>query len=118
MNIIFAVQNNDGWDSIISLKYGRAKGFFCYSQETDELTYYSNEENQNAGHGAGINAAQIAINQKASVVITGGSMGPKAFEVLNKANIKMFTQAGEVSVLVAYSNFKDNKYNQVLASDK
>lgn len=118
MNIIFAVQNRGGWNSVISSKFGRAEGFICYSEEDDKLSYHSNKDNKNVGHGAGINAGQSAINLEAFAVITGGSMGPKAFELLKSAEIKMFTQVGEISVLKAYENYKNDKYQEVLRSDK
>ena len=118
MNIVFAVQNNDDWSSKISSRFGRGNGFILYNEESKELSYHSNEENVNAGHGAGIQASQTVVNLKAEIVITGGSMGPKAFEVLKSANIKMFTKAGETSVKEAYDNFKNNIYSEILTSDQ
>lgn len=113
MNIIFAVQGNKGWESVLNSRFGRAKGYICYSQENDKLSFHSNEENVNAGHGAGIQAAQAVANLEAEVVITGGSIGPKAFDVLKSADIKMYGHAGKISVKGALKNFKDGKYSRL-----
>lgn len=118
MNIIFTVQDNNGWESIINSRFGRAEGFIFYSEENDTLSYHSNEENMNAGHGAGIQTAQAVLSKKAGVVITGGSMGPKAFDVLKSAGIKMYSQVGEIPAKEAFKNLKDGKYIQLSESDK
>jgi predicted Fe-Mo cluster-binding NifX family protein len=118
MNIIFAVQDNKGWESVINSRFGRAEGLIFYSQKNDTLSYYSNEENTNAGHGAGIQTAQAVLNLGTEVVITGGSVGPKAFDVLKSAGIKMFSQVGEISAKEAFENFKDGKYLPLSESDK
>ncbi len=118
MNIVFAVQNNADRDSKISSVFGRAKGFILYSEETEKISYHSNTENVNTGHGAGIQAGQSVVNMKADVVITGGSIGPKAFEVLMSADIKTYTQTGEILVKEALENYKKGEYSETLKSDK
>ncbi len=118
MNIIFTVQNNKAWDSIINSRFGRAEGFILYSEENDTLSYHSNEENTNSGHGAGIQTAQEILTKKAGVVITGGSMGPKAFKVLKSAGVKMYCQVGEIPAKEAFENFKNGKYSPLSESNK
>jgi len=118
MNIVFAVQNNDGWNSKISSRFGRSEGYMRYSESAKKLSYHSNEENVNAGHGAGIQASQAVVILKASVAVTGGSIGPKAFEVLNSSNVKVFSQVGEITVKEAYEKFKNNEYSLLAESDK
>lgn len=110
MNIIFAVKENNGWDSIISPVFGRANGFLKYAEETKTLSYISNKENNTAEHGAGIQAGQTAINLNGDMVITGGIIGPKALYVLQREKIKMITEVGEISIEEAYNNFKTEKY--------
>lgn len=117
MNIIFTVQDNKGWESALSSRFGRAEGYICYSQENDKLSFHCNKENVNAGHGAGIQAAQAVANLEAEVVITGGSIGPKAFDVLKNAGIKMYGSTGKISVKGALQNFKIGKYSQLSKSD-
>jgi len=117
MNIIFAVQDNKGWESVLSSRFGRAEGLICYSQENDNLSFHSNKKNVNADHGAEIQAAQAVANLKAEVIISGGSIGPKAFEVLISAGIKMYRQMDVISVKEAFDNFKDGKYSRFPKSD-
>ncbi|HBF88820.1 MAG TPA: dinitrogenase iron-molybdenum cofactor biosynthesis protein [Bacteroidales bacterium] len=118
MKIAFAIQKQEGWDSIINSRFGRTENFALYDEKSDSFSYKSNEENVDAGHGAGIQASQIVVNFGAEVVITGGSYGPKAFDVLKAAKIKTFSQVGEITLKEAYKNFKANKYSETLESDK
>jgi len=118
MNILFAVQNNNGWDSKTDSRFGRGNGYMLYSEESKQLSYHSNKENVNTGHGAGIQAGQLVVNLGTNIVITGGSIGPKAFNVLSKAKIKVYTQVGEISVKEAYESFRNGKYKETLKSDK
>lgn len=71
-------------------KFGRTVGFLLYNSDKDELTFYSNEENQNLDHGAGIQAGQKAANLNASLIIT-GNVEPKAKLTLQAAGIEIFT---------------------------
>ncbi len=105
MNIVFAVQNNDDWNSKVNLRFGRAEGFILYSEETEKLTYYSNDNIQ-ASHGAGTQAGQLLSNLKANVLITGGSIGPKALKVLTSAEVELITNVGEISIKEAFANYK------------
>jgi len=117
MKIIFAVQDNNGWESVVSSRFGRADGYICYSEESGKLSFHSNKENVKAGHGAGIQAAQIVLNLHVNSVITGGNIGPKAFQVIDKAGIKMYSHAGTIPVKEALENFKEGKYPELMASD-
>lgn len=118
MNIVFAVQNNDGWNSKMSSRFGRTEGYILYSEDENKLSYHSNEENVDAGHGAGIQASQSVVNLEANIAFTGGSVGPKAFEVLNRSGVKVFSQIGEISIQKAYEKFKKNEYICLTESDK
>lgn len=118
MNIIFAVQNNQEWSSKVSSRFGRTEGYILYSEANNSMSYHSNKENIDAGHGAGIQAAQSVADLKAEVVITGGSMGPKAFDLLKSAQIKMFANVGEISVKEAYDKFLAGSLDEIFESDK
>jgi len=117
MDIVFTVHNNDKWNSIISGKFGRTEGFIRYSEENEKLSYHSNEEN-NTGHDVEIQAGQSVINLEADVVITGGSMETKAFELLKNAGVKIFSKIGEIPVKEAYEDLKKGRYNETLKFDK
>jgi predicted Fe-Mo cluster-binding NifX family protein len=88
MKIIFTAERNS-WDSLLDNRFGRAMGFILYDENSGVISWYSNEENLNAAHGAGTKAAQMVINSGAGVLIT-GNVGPKALEILKKTDIEIY----------------------------
>ena len=107
--IIFSAKG-EGWDAQLDERFGRARGFLLYNEESQTLTWHSNQENLNAAHGAGTQAAQFVINTGASVVIT-GQIGPKAFSILSKAGIKVFNSA-TAPIKQVYSAYKEGILKQ------
>ena len=103
MNILFT-SKGDSWNSELDPKFGRATGFLLYDTEKDELTFYSNAENQKLDHGAGIQAGQQAAKLNASVVVT-GHVGPKAKSTLQAAGIKIFTVEENSTIQEAYKAY-------------
>jgi predicted Fe-Mo cluster-binding NifX family protein len=73
-------------------RLGRAKYFIIVDSETLEYEVAENRQNLNLPQGAGIQAAKTIVDQKAEVLIS-GNCGPKAFQVLNAAGIKVITGA-------------------------
>jgi len=104
MRILVAAKR-EGWDAPVSDRFGRAAGFSVYDDTADQLVWISNEENKQAEHGVGIQAAQLVASQKADLVITGGNFGPKASEVIQKTGAKMISDAGDISVKEAIEKY-------------
>jgi predicted Fe-Mo cluster-binding NifX family protein len=73
-------------------RFGRAKYFVIVDSDTLEYDVAENKQNLNLPQGAGIQAAKAIVDQKADVLIS-GNCGPKAFQVLNAAGIKVVTGA-------------------------
>jgi len=73
-------------------RFGRAQGFYIYDNEKNSGEYIDNTQNMNSPQGAGIQAAQAVIDAGVSILIT-GNVGPKAYEALNAAGIKIFSGA-------------------------
>ncbi len=96
MKILFTTKGKE-WSAELDPRFGRASGFLLYNNTSGETTWYDNE-NVNASHGAGINAAQKAANLKTDVLIT-GHVGPKAKATLEAAGIKIFTVEKEPCTL-------------------
>jgi predicted Fe-Mo cluster-binding NifX family protein len=88
MKIAFSVTANNGLDSLIDARFGRASGFLVIG-EANETQYISNEQNLNAPQGAGIQAAQYILDSGAEAVVT-AHCGPKAFRVLSGSGIKVY----------------------------
>ena len=106
MKIVFTSENNS-WGSSLDERFGRAKGFVIYDEETGDFSWHSNENNLNAAHGAGIQAAQFVIKTGAKVLIS-GNIGPKAFDLLNKTGIEVFN-ANVDSLKKIYNDYKQGK---------
>ena len=87
MKIVVTAQSGTP-DADVDLRFGRASHFILYDTESGEYTAHSNAQNVNAAQGAGIQAAQQVARMKPDVVIT-GHVGPKAFDVLKAARIKV-----------------------------
>jgi len=82
-------------DSPVEARFGRSPWFIRYDIETKQWEAFQNPGVNESG-GAGIAAAQFAVNQKANVVIS-GNFGPNAAQVFKKANIDMYLFTGEIS---------------------
>ncbi|MCL6610702.1 MAG: NifB/NifX family molybdenum-iron cluster-binding protein [Peptococcaceae bacterium] len=77
-------------ESKVDPRFGRCKWFIVADTETGKYQSVSNEQNLNAGQGAGIQAAENASRLGVEAVIT-GHCGPKAFRVLKAAGIKLYS---------------------------
>ena len=76
-----------------------------YNTETKEFKAIDNKQNLNAAQGAGIQAAQTVCNTDAEALIT-GNCGPKAFKVLNAAEIDVYveTKGSVADVITQFNN--------------
>jgi predicted Fe-Mo cluster-binding NifX family protein len=102
--IVFSAKG-EGWDALVNDKFGRASGFVVYDEDSDVLSYHTNQANLNAEHGVGIQTAQFVAGIGADVVVTGGNVGPKATEVLKHAGVKIVEFASEIPVKEAYEKY-------------
>lgn len=87
MKIAVTSQGKD-LDSQIDPKFGRAAYIIIVDTQTMEFEAVDNSENVNAFKGAGIQAAAMVGNKGAKVLMT-GYCGPKAFQTLDAAGIKV-----------------------------
>ncbi len=96
--------------------FGRARKIILICPETGEFTVHDNQQNLNAVQGAGIQAAQTVAGLGAEILIT-GNVGPKAFQALSAAGIKVYlAPAGSIAnVLEA---FRGNKLQEATAATK
>jgi len=93
-------------------RFGRAPRFLIYDNEKDSVDAIDNQQNLNAAQGAGIQSAMQLVNQKVDCVVT-GHCGPKAFQVLEAANIKVYTCKAD-TIAEAYDLLKTG---QLTAAD-
>ncbi len=103
MKIAFTA-SGDSLAAPLDPRFGRAPGFLVYDDEAGTLKSVNNEQNLNASQGAGIQTALLICKQDVDCVIT-GHCGPKAFQTLKAANIKVYPcKAGTIEE--AYKQFK------------
>jgi len=84
---ITALENS--LQSEIDPRFGRAAYYMLINTETDEVTAHNNSDGVDAANGAGTGAAQTLSEYGVEALYT-GSVGPKAAEVLQKANIPYY----------------------------
>ena len=73
----------------IDPRFGRAAYYMIINTETGEVTAHNNSDGVGASNGAGTGAAQTLSEYGVEALYT-GSVGPKAAEVLNQANIPYY----------------------------
>ena len=107
MKIAFTSEGQN-WDSKINPRFGRTEYFLVYDEESDQLEAFDNNEIRNQEHGAGPKAAKKLYELEANILITGNGPGGNAADIVEKANIKCFVGAENLSVKEAYKAYKNN----------
>jgi predicted DNA-binding protein (UPF0251 family)/predicted Fe-Mo cluster-binding NifX family protein len=91
-------------DGPVDPRFGRAAGFMIVNPQTFEFEYIDNGASQARAQGAGINAAEIVSATGAQVLLT-GYVGPKAFQALEAAGIKVGQNLADMTVRQAVERF-------------
>ena len=76
-------------ESNVDARFGRCPYFIIYDTSDDTFSHIENKSRQAMG-GAGIQAAQMIVNQNVEAVIT-GNIGPNAYKVLSAASINVYS---------------------------
>jgi predicted Fe-Mo cluster-binding NifX family protein len=76
-------------DNEVDARFGRAACFLVFDTDIGAWHAVDNAGADSAGHGAGIQSAEMACRLGANAVIS-GHIGPKAFTVLAAGGIKMY----------------------------
>ncbi len=107
MRIAFATEENNGLDSVVSSRFGRARYFVILDYEGGEVRNYRVEVNpgSEARSGAGIKAVQKLINERVNVAVA-GSFGPNAMTALEEMGIKHVEMSG-MTVREALDRLRD-----------
>jgi predicted Fe-Mo cluster-binding NifX family protein len=107
MKIAFTTKGTE-WDSDMDPRFGRTEYILVYDDETKEFISYDNRDIENEAHGAGPKTSQQLFEMGPQVLITGNGPGGNAATVLEKAGIKIFIGAGEMTVKEAYEAFQNS----------
>jgi len=105
---ILVTSQGDDLSSPVDPRFGRAKYFVLVDSDSGSFTAHDNTQNLNAMQGAGIQAAQNAIELGAEAILT-GNVGPKAYATLQAGNVAIFTGASG-TVQEAIDNYRAGKF--------
>jgi predicted DNA-binding protein (UPF0251 family)/predicted Fe-Mo cluster-binding NifX family protein len=97
-----------GLDEPVDPRFGRAAGFLIVDPETLDFDYLENGAAQSRGQGAGILAAETVARAEAGVVLT-GFVGPKAFQALEAAGIRVAQHLEGISVREAVQRYNNGE---------
>ena len=89
---VIVTSTGETLEAQVDPRLGRAAKFILYDTETREFSAINNSGGASASHGAGVTAGQTIADAGAEAVIT-GNCGPRAFQVLTAAGIKVYTGA-------------------------
>lgn len=106
MTMIAITSEGPGLESRVDPRFGRAAGFVIVNTETMETEYLDNGASQTMAHGAGIQTAQNIADKGVTVVLT-GYVGPKAWQALQAAGIKVGQDLENLTVGEAVKRFTD-----------
>ena len=111
MKIAFTTKGTD-WDSMMDPRFGRTEFLLVFDEEKNELTNFDNRAIANEAHGAGPQTAQKLFELNPDVLITGNGPGGNAAIVLEKAGMKIFTGAGDMTVKEANESYKQGELKE------
>ena len=99
----------------VDARFGRCSYFLIVDVENKEIKNVKAIENTAAGQmgGAGIAASQIVADEKVDTIIT-VNMGPRAFQVFQQFNIKIYQGQGKVKDVI--KEFIDGKLKEITDS--
>ncbi|MBN1501371.1 MAG: NifB/NifX family molybdenum-iron cluster-binding protein [Spirochaetes bacterium] len=93
--------------------FGRAGYFAVIDSNEKEFTFIDNQINLNAAQGAGIQSSTALINDGVKTVLS-PHIGPKAYDVLKSANVKMFLiNETDLTLEDAFSKFINNELTEM-----
>jgi len=108
MNIIAISAEGPALTDMVDSRFGRAAGFVVVDLDTMSLGYLDNGQSQAMAHGAGIQTAELIADAGAGVLLT-GVVGPKAFQALDAAGIKVGQNLEGITVGEAVERYKTGK---------
>ena len=105
MSKIAITSEGPGLDDQMDPRFGRTAGFVVVDLDTMETRYIDNGQSQVMAQGAGIQAAELIARAGVSCLLT-GYVGPKAFQALSAAGIKIGQNLEGITVRAAVERFK------------
>lgn len=98
----------ESMDDSIDARFGRCQYFIIVDTENNHFEAIQNPA-LCAGGAAGIQAAQLLVDKRVKVVLT-GNVGPKAFTTLSASGIRIVTGLSGITVRQAIEGYKAGQY--------
>jgi len=114
MKIAFSTSGND-LSAPLDTRFGRAPKFLIFDTDTESVALVDNTQNLNAAQGAGVQSAQNVSASGAEVLVS-GHCGPKAFAVLDAADIKVYT-SDAATIADALKAYQAGTLKQLTSAD-
>jgi predicted Fe-Mo cluster-binding NifX family protein len=108
MNRIAVTSEGPSLDDKVDPRFGRAAGFVVVDLDSMNTEYIDNGRSQVMAQGAGIQAAELVARAGVSCLLT-GFVGPKAFQALSAAGIKIGQNLEGLTVRQAVERFKSGQ---------
>jgi predicted Fe-Mo cluster-binding NifX family protein len=89
MKVAITAKDNKGLKAKVDPKFGRSSYFAIVNLNDMKVDFVANSARDEAS-GAGVKAAQIVVDKGVEGLIS-GNIGPKAFNGLNNAGIKIYS---------------------------
>jgi len=102
--------NGETNESKLDVRFGRCEYFQIHDTENKEVKILENL-GKSANGGAGIVAANQLIDEKVNVIIT-GNLGPNAFELMEKAEIKAY-KCEDISITSVLEKYNNNELEEI-----
>jgi predicted Fe-Mo cluster-binding NifX family protein len=113
MKIAFTAKGTT-WEAQIDPRFGRTDYIVVYDDVADALSSADNRDVEGVAHGAGPQTAQKLFDLAPDVLITGNGPGGNAATALQKASLKIFVGAGNMTVKQAYEAYKSGALKAIV----
>jgi len=117
MDKIAVSSQGRGLDDQVDPRFGRAAYFIVVDPETMSFEVLDNGNSRAMAQGAGIQAAEIVADSGAKAVLS-GFVGPKAFQALSAAGIKIGQGVDGLSVREAVQRYQSGQVDMASRPNK
>lgn len=104
----------EGLQSVVADRFGRAENFVIYDTETKEVVTVENSA-RNEASGAGGSAVRLLDQNKVEIVIA-PEVGPKAIDAVKAFGIEVYAYGDSQTVEDAINNYKNGILEKILTN--
>lgn len=114
--IIAVTARGEDLVAAVDPRFGQTAAFVVLDPDTGTVRALDNREASDAGHGAGIQAAQVVPANGAQVLLT-GHCGPTADRALRTAGVRVYTGVAEGTIRKAITQFQAGLLHEAAGAD-